>query len=539
MKAALEASKVRAQEMTDEQARLEAATNGANGRIAAQATALDDMVTAAGSQLSIYNANADMSLDQFAARLDEDVAKRDQWRANIKTVTERGGAEVGAALLAMGERGAGLADRLANATDKDFRRMAKSMVDNARNGGARAAWEMQQAMKIMTIASRGGAQATARAIADKLGIGVGDVAKIATEYGIALTGGINPILHALSMPDVVITAQMRKTNPYYANRAEGGVIDYYARGGLRENHVAEIAPAGQWRVWAEPETGGEAYIPLAPGKRDRSAEIWAETGRRLGIDFATYASGGFASAADVPRPASTAPYRAPISTAGDATMQRAYEAVTQFMKDNPSGAAGSGPLGGDWMSIYRAVHAAIPQARINSTYRAGDPGYHGRNKAIDFGFGSGPGGAGSAGLAAIARFLYTGYGKTLAELIYDGAGDNTPDVKNGRDHTYNAATRAEHHNHVHAAVYHDGTDYVPATGWAYLKRGEAVVPAEANARSREFSGATAPAAASARGLEGLRLVGTLDLGGGLEGRIDARVDQAFTGVANQLHYAGV
>jgi hypothetical protein len=202
-------------------------------------------------------------------------------------------------------------------------------------------------------------------------------------------------------------------------------------------------------------------------------------------------------------------------------------------------AGGRGQLGADWMSIYRVVHAAIPQARINSTYRAGDPGYHGRNKAIDFGFGSGPGGAGSAGLAAIARFLYAGYGKTLAELIYDGVGDNTPDVKNGQDHTYNAATRAEHRNHVHAAVYHEGVDSVPADGWAYLAKGEAVVPAEANARSREFSGATAPAAAGARGLEGLRLVGTLDLGGGLEGRIDARVDQAFTGVANQLHYAGV
>jgi hypothetical protein len=196
-------------------------------------------------------------------------------------------------------------------------------------------------------------------------------------------------------------------------------------------------------------------------------------------------------------------------------------------------AGGGGRLGGDWMSIYRVVHAAIPQARINSTYRAGDPGYHGRNKAIDFGFGSGPGGAGSAGLAAIARFLYAGYGKTLAELIYDGIGDNTPDVKNGADHTYNAATRAEHRNHVHAAVYHEGTDYVPATGWAYLKRGEAVVPAEANARSREFSGATAPAArpAPGAGLQGLRVVGTLDLGGGLEARIDGRI-------ADTLTYAG-
>ena len=64
--------------------------------------------------------------------------------------------------------------------------------------------------------------------------------------------------------------------------ANGGVISYYANGGVRsENHIAQIAPAGAWRMWAEPETGGEAYIPLAPSKRSRSIAIWEETGRRL------------------------------------------------------------------------------------------------------------------------------------------------------------------------------------------------------------------------------------------------------------------
>jgi TP901 family phage tail tape measure protein len=64
-------------------------------------------------------------------------------------------------------------------------------------------------------------------------------------------------------------------------KKDGGVVEYYGDGGMSENHVAEIAPAGAWRVWAEPETGGEAYIPLAPNKRDRSIAIWEETGRRL------------------------------------------------------------------------------------------------------------------------------------------------------------------------------------------------------------------------------------------------------------------
>jgi TP901 family phage tail tape measure protein len=64
--------------------------------------------------------------------------------------------------------------------------------------------------------------------------------------------------------------------------ADGAVVEYYAPGGMRENHIAQIAPAGAWRVWAEDETGGEAYIPLGADKRARSSMILAETNRRLG-----------------------------------------------------------------------------------------------------------------------------------------------------------------------------------------------------------------------------------------------------------------
>ncbi len=77
-------------------------------------------------------------------------------------------------------------------------------------------------------------------------------------------------------------------------RADGAVVDYFADGGLRgvrrENHVAQIAPAGSWRVWAEPETHGEAYVPLATSKRPRSKAIVEEVVRRFGGDV-TWHSG--------------------------------------------------------------------------------------------------------------------------------------------------------------------------------------------------------------------------------------------------------
>ena len=73
--------------------------------------------------------------------------------------------------------------------------------------------------------------------------------------------------------------------------AEGGMVDYYAKGGMSDApHRAQIAPAGAWRVWAEPETGGEAYIPMGMNKRGRSQGILAEVARRFGY--------GLVSAAD-------------------------------------------------------------------------------------------------------------------------------------------------------------------------------------------------------------------------------------------------
>ncbi|WP_399554162.1 hypothetical protein OG582_40905 (plasmid) [Streptomyces anulatus] len=77
--------------------------------------------------------------------------------------------------------------------------------------------------------------------------------------------------------------------------ADGNIVDYYADGGVRgraarhfadgaENHVAQIAPAGAMRVWAEPETMGEGYVPFAPSKRPRSRAITEEIVRRLGGD---------------------------------------------------------------------------------------------------------------------------------------------------------------------------------------------------------------------------------------------------------------
>jgi hypothetical protein len=78
-------------------------------------------------------------------------------------------------------------------------------------------------------------------------------------------------------------------------QADGSLLSFYAGGGMREQHVAPIAPAGAWRVWAEPETQGEAYIPLASSKRARSKEILVEVAHRFGASVDFHAEGGLSS----------------------------------------------------------------------------------------------------------------------------------------------------------------------------------------------------------------------------------------------------
>jgi TP901 family phage tail tape measure protein len=82
------------------------------------------------------------------------------------------------------------------------------------------------------------------------------------------------------------------------DRKDGGIVEYYANGGTREHHVAQIARAGTYRVWAEDETDGEGYIPFAISKRARSEAIMHEIAARFGGRYIpgggrSFADGGF------------------------------------------------------------------------------------------------------------------------------------------------------------------------------------------------------------------------------------------------------
>lgn len=95
------------------------------------------------------------------------------------------------------------------------------------------------------------------------------------------------------------------------------------------------------------------------------------------------------------------------------------------------------------MEMFAAASRAVPGTRMTSGYRPGDPGFHGRNRAVDL---AGPRSGDAAAMARINRWI-AGAFPGSEELIY------TPGInlKRGRPHTYSPAVRADHFDHVHWA----------------------------------------------------------------------------------------
>lgn len=425
-------------------------------KAAAEEAAAIESAEAAGKGADAWRdfvTDSGFSFDEYMRRLEEQVTAQANWQTNMLILAGRVSQGTLDELARMGPEGAPLVADLVKRSAAELDRFDE--ITALRSQEATDAWGAQLTLAAPVLAQVGAmaGQGVVDELAAKLMAGTTTVADIAKFFGINLAAGVNPVLTALGRPPVSPmwggAGSRSGLGGFFA--ADGGVVDYYADGGV-ESHTAQIAPAGAWRVWAEPETGGEAYIPLAPGKRARSVDIWRETGRRLGIqDIENYANGGFWSTADVPRPPSTAPFSSPISTVADAAMMKAYDETVAWVAANAAatGPIGAGASGGSWQSIWARVTAQFPQARKTSDYRPGDPGYHGRGKAVDV---AGPRPGDSATMLAINKWAAATMGGSLAELIY------TPGINlyQGRPHTYGAATRADHYDHVHLAAMAKG-----------------------------------------------------------------------------------
>jgi TP901 family phage tail tape measure protein len=312
--------------------------------------------------------------------------------------------------------------------------------------------DLSTAMQISQIIMRTGTAQSAAAIAEELGIGVDRVREVADEYGIVLIDAINPALRATGQVEVEYTPRAGAGGGTPTRvRADGGIDDY---------HGAQIAKAGDMRLWAEPETGGEAYIPLAQSKRRASVSILNEVARRFGFGLEEFADGGMwdplgsitsalAGLQGSPGPSFAGVSGFPIQEGAQRVTSFARQKIIDWLtlqKAQAAPALGAGP---GWQKMFQIVAGQFPDARLHSGFRpgaitaTGNQSYHALGRAVDI-----------SPRMDIFKWLKQNYQPQTKELIFSPA--NGAQVRNGKDHMYTGVTRANHFDHIHWAMAHGG-----------------------------------------------------------------------------------
>ena len=281
---------------------------------------------------------AAMAFTNFMDMQEQKLRDLQTWKDNIRKIGERGGAELALELAKWGPEAATQIAQVANAGDDEFNRFKSIMTDTMSASTDALIQELALAAEVGKL---GGAE-TVSGIENELGLMPGAVQRIAEEakgdfadvmVAFALAASLQGDLTASNLTTALAEA-LGKARPevktlvdsyiwlfeelgfkvqsvgeyiqshfdswkeqgvamgiinaerygYTHLEENGGILKAFAKGGM-ERHVAQIAPAGAMRLWAEPETGGEAYIPLSVAKRDRSMAILGAVADLFGMSL--------------------------------------------------------------------------------------------------------------------------------------------------------------------------------------------------------------------------------------------------------------
>lgn len=243
-----------------------------------------------------YYDGVSVAMDEYLAELEAQMEAQQNWETNMLLLSGRVSQGVLDELAKLGPEGAPLVADLVNASDEELARLETVYGQRSGDATRKFADNLDAAGPILAAIMRDhGVEAAAEAAA-ALAAEEKTLADVIAQYDLnfSVDADLTPAKNTVAgwQPkdkNIKVWADVRyhdpgptKTMMGMSYDADGSVKEFYAGGGLRENHVAQIAPAGTWRVWAEPETGGEGYVPLAPAKRPRSELIMDELARRLG-----------------------------------------------------------------------------------------------------------------------------------------------------------------------------------------------------------------------------------------------------------------
>jgi TP901 family phage tail tape measure protein len=459
-----------------------------------------------------------VTFDEYMADLEKQVEAQNNWQTNMLLLAGRVSAGTLAELSRMGPEGAPLVADLVNRSDAELDKFDD--ITAQRSKEATDAWGAQLTLAAPVLAAVGktAGQGVVAALVAQLQAGTITVAQIAQQYGINLAGGINPILDSLGRARVPVGSAAAKSGGYAAGGYTGDGPKY--------------TPAGIVHK-------GEFVFP-----KEAVSRIGVSTlGSMAGLPG--YATGGYVSGADVPKPRSTAPYGPPISTAGDATMGKEYDEVKAWVEANSMGPGPTGPPGAGverWRALVLAALNLVhqPGSYADITLRRMNQESGGNPRAINLTDSNAKRGTPSKGLMQVIDPTFRAYAM---------AGHNS-DIWDPMSNVLASMRYAMARYGSLPAAYNKAGGYDQgglATDAGYLAKGtvapERVLSPRQTAAfegwmSRETSGASGGSYGGpvTVNIEGATLSGTFDLGDGLEGRMTAVVVKALTTTANRRRY---
>jgi len=134
---------------------------------------------------------------------------------------------------------------------------------------------------------------------------------------------------------------------------------------------------------------------------------------------------------------------------GKAIPRKIVDSIMAKLRQEDAAATAFGGGINQWRQMWAWVHKRFGYATLNSSYRPGDPGYHGKGMAIDIGTSDVRRGGPKA--FAVFNAIKTNFKRNILELIYDFARGGA--VWNGRDHFFTGpgAGPGTHNDHIHWA----------------------------------------------------------------------------------------
>lgn len=229
-----------------------------------------------------------VTTEGYLRELEKQVKNQEDWANNLISLAGRVPDEMLKELAELGPGGAQVVALATQMSDEELKKFIDLHGRSGKQAGDRFAENLAAAGPVLRDIARTRGEEIANKVREGMDGGRKSVFDSAREIGIEIDRGIGKdrevkVFVKTEYQDELSRAALRAA----VGMADGGILTFadggvaaFASGG--EHHVAQVASPGTVRLWNEPETGGEAYIPLAASKRQRSEAILGEVAERFG-----------------------------------------------------------------------------------------------------------------------------------------------------------------------------------------------------------------------------------------------------------------